>query len=51
MISYRSDGIPTIEEIVSDLKLFKDNVGVHFYENYKYVLSNHKTSEVLIIGE
>lgn len=51
VISYRSDGIPTIEEIVSDLKLFKDNVGVHFYENYKYVLSNRKTSEVLIIGE
>jgi len=51
VISYRSDGIPTIEQIVSDVKLFKRKVHIYTFENYKYVLSNDKTSEVLIVGE
>ena len=51
VISYRSDGIPTIEQIISDVKLFKGHVQVHTFDNYKYVLSNSRTSEVLIIGE
>jgi len=51
VISYRSDGIPSIEQIVSDVKLFKKRVRVHAFDNYKYVLSNGRTSEVLIVGE
>jgi len=51
VISYRFDGIPTIEQIQSDLKLFKKHISVHKFDNYKYVLSNSTTSEVLIIGQ
>lgn len=51
VISYRSDGIPTIEQIVSDVKRFKRQVHVYTFENYKYVLSNGKTAEILIVGE
>lgn len=51
VISYRSDGIPSVGQIESDLKLFKKVVRVHTFDNYKYVLSNSTTSEVLIIGE
>jgi len=51
VVSYRSDGIPAIQQIESDLKLFKRDVHVHTFDNYKYVLSNSITSEVLIIGE
>ncbi|MDI6734911.1 MAG: DNA adenine methylase [bacterium] len=51
VISYRSDGIPSIQKIESDLKLFKKRVRVHKFDNYKYVLSNSTTSEVLMIGE
>jgi len=51
VISYRSDGIPTIEQIISDVKLFKKRVNLYTFENYKYVLSNGRTSEVLIVGE
>lgn len=51
VVSYRSDGIPSIQQIESDLKLFKKHVYVHTFDNYKYVLSNSRTSEVLMIGE
>jgi len=51
VISYRSDGIPSIEQIVSDVKTFKKRVRVYTFENYKYVLSNGRTSEILIVGE
>jgi len=51
VISYRSDGIPSIQQIESDLRLFKKRVRVHKFDNYKYVLSNSTTSEVLMIGE
>lgn len=50
VVSYRSDGIPAIEEIKNDLGKFKKNVRMHFLQNYKYVLSSDKTSEVLLIG-
>ena len=51
VISYRSDGIPSIQQIESDLKLFKKRVSVYTFDNYKYVLSNGTTSEVLVVGE
>jgi hypothetical protein len=50
VVSYRSDGIPSIEQIVSDVKLFKKRVQVYNFDNYKYVLSNGRTSEILIVG-
>jgi adenine-specific DNA methylase len=51
VVSYRSDGIPSIEQIVSDAKLFKKHVHVYTFDNYQYVLSNDRTSEILIVGE
>ncbi|MEO0119609.1 MAG: DNA adenine methylase [candidate division WOR-3 bacterium] len=51
VVSYRADGIPSIPQIISDLKLFKKRVRMFTFENYKYVLSNIITSEVLIIGD
>ncbi|MFQ5905677.1 MAG: DNA adenine methylase [bacterium] len=51
VVSYRSDGIPSIPELRSDLSLFKRRVSVHTLDNYKYVLSNGRTSEVLLIAE
>ena len=50
VVSYRSDGIPSIEELVSDVKLFKKQVDIQSFVNYRYVLSNDTTSEVLIVG-
>jgi len=49
-VSYRNDGIPSIEEISADLRKYKKNVEVHFSSNYKYVLSKIPTKETLIIG-
>ncbi len=51
VISYRSDGIPSIAELESDLKLFKPRVHTHYLSGYQYVLSKKRTQEVLIIGE
>jgi len=50
VISYRNDGIPSIETICDYLKLYKNKVLVNHYKNYKYALSNSRTSEILIIG-
>ncbi len=50
-ISYRSDGIPSVAEIESDLRMFKNNVRKHLLSGYQYVLSKKRTQEVLIIGE
>ncbi len=51
VVSYRYDGIPSIQQIESDIKLFKKDVRVYTFENYKYVLSNTRTSEVLLVAE
>jgi adenine-specific DNA methylase len=50
VISYRSDGIPSIDKIVSFLE--SNNKSVTIYESrvMKYVLSTKKSTEVLIIG-
>lgn len=50
VISYRSDGLPPIEYLYDLLKRFKGHVKVASYENYRYVLSNSKSAEVLLIG-
>ena len=50
-ISYRSDGIPAIEELYKIIKQFKKNVRILYFGDYKYVLShNGNSQEVLIIG-
>jgi len=49
VISYRDDGIPTTEELVEMLKKIGKNVEIKKV-NYKYVLSNGTSKEVLIIA-
>lgn len=49
VISYRSDGIPSIDEIEELLKEYKQDVLVQKRE-YKYVLSNTHSEEVLFVG-
>ena len=51
VVSYRSDGIPSIEELVALLQKYKRNVRVEQYGQYRYVLSvNEETQEMLLIG-
>ena len=51
VVSYRSDGIPTIAELVSLLKRYKSSVQIRSFGEYKYVLStNKKSTEVLVVG-
>lgn len=50
-VSYRSDGIPSIEELSDILKRHRKHVEVHQYGSYQYALStNTQSEEVLLIG-
>ncbi len=49
-VSYREDGIPSIEEIVSMLSKYKNDVHINKI-NYKYTLSNKDSKEILIIAK
>ncbi len=50
-VSYRSDGIPTIEDLVTLLKRYKKSVRVIDISANQYALSNRKhTREMLIVG-
>lgn len=51
VISYRSDGIPTIDRIKDILVENGKKVTIHESSEMKYVLSNKQSTEVLIIGE
>ncbi len=52
VVSYRSDGIPTPEELIYLLKKYKQDVKEVFRNNYKYALSkNHESQEILIIAK
>lgn len=51
IVSYRSDGIPTISELVNLLGKYKQNVEEVKRKSYKYVLSNNHSEEVLLIGK
>jgi adenine-specific DNA methylase len=51
VISYRSDGIPSIRELINLLKKHKSDVEELTRKNYKYVLSNNFSDEVLLIGK
>lgn len=50
VVSYRSDGIPKVEELFQLLKKYKHNVREVERKNYKYVLSTNHTEEILLIG-
>jgi adenine-specific DNA methylase len=50
-VSYRSDGIPSVEQLVEDMKQFKKRVTVSYFHDYRYVLSPKRVTEVLIVGE
>lgn len=51
MVSYRSDGIPSIEELADMMRHFKPSVQIEVMPNYQYALSKNKnSSEVLLIG-
>jgi adenine-specific DNA methylase len=50
-ISYRSDGIPSEQELVDLLRKYKRHVEVLHYGSYKYALSkNDGSREILILG-
>lgn len=52
IVSYRSDGIPSAEEIFDMLRRVKSNVRCVHYGDYKYVLSkNTESKELLFIAE
>jgi len=51
-ISYRSDGIPSIEELEAMLRRQNRRVQIHTHDRYRYALStNKKSAEVLLIVE
>jgi len=51
VVSYRSDGIPSVEELVAMVEVVKPRVVVYFHDRYRYALStNKRTKEMLIIG-
>jgi len=50
VISYRSDGIPSVEALVNLLKKYKRNIQEIKRKNYKYVLSTNHSEEILLIG-
>ena len=51
VISYRSDGIPTIERIKEILQENGKQVEIHESSEMKYVLSKKQSTEVIIIGK
>jgi adenine-specific DNA-methyltransferase len=51
VVSYRSDGIPSINELIEMLQKYKTNVEELRRKNYKYVLSTNTSDEVLLIGK
>lgn len=50
VVSYRSDGIPTVEELEKLLKKYKKNIVELKRREYKYVLSNSHSEEIIFIG-
>ena len=50
VVSYRSDGIPSISELERLLEKYKSKVKEVRYKEYKYVLSNNRSEECLLIG-
>jgi hypothetical protein len=51
VVSYRSDGIPSENELVALIKKYKRKVRIAHFGQYKYVLStNTESKEILLIG-
>jgi len=50
VVSYRSDGIPSITDLKSILRKYKPVVREGRYSGYKYVLSNNNSEECLLLG-
>ena len=50
-ISYRSNGVPSVVELVQMIEARGQRARVHYFENYKYVLSTQQNHEVLIVVE
>lgn len=50
VVSYRSDGIPSVKEIEHLLKKYRKNIVELKRKEYKYVLSNNHSEEILFIG-
>lgn len=52
VVSYRSDGIPTPEELIKILKKYKKDIKEVFRSDYKYALSkNGESKEILIVAK
>ena len=52
VVSYRSDGIPSEQDLVALLRKYKSYVQVEHYGQYKYVLSKNTDSrELLLVGK
>lgn len=52
VVSYRSDGIPSPEELQMLMRRYKNNVKEVFRSDYQYVLSkNGDSKEILLIGQ
>ncbi len=51
VISYRDNGIPSIDEIMNLLQKYKKNIAICSSTDYKYALAKEKNKEVLIIAE
>ncbi|RLC66918.1 MAG: DNA methyltransferase [Chloroflexi bacterium] len=49
-VSYRADGIPSIDDLEEMIRQVKRHVRVHTLDGYQYVLSTRRTAEVLIVG-
>ena len=49
VVSYRSGGIPTKEQMINLLKKYKSHVRVE-EKNFKYVLSHNRSSELLFVA-
>ena len=51
-VSYRSDGIPSVEELIEIFRRHKSRIRIEHYGQYKYALStNGNSEEVLLIGQ
>ncbi|NWF98017.1 MAG: DNA adenine methylase [Nitrospirae bacterium] len=51
VVSYRSDGIPSIDELVDVLRKYKQTIHQIKRKDYKYALSTNELEEVILIGE
>ncbi len=51
VVSYRADGIPSVNELIELMKNYKTNVQELNRTAYKYVLSVNNSAEVLLIGQ